>query len=343
MKKISLGLILTAFITFVSCGSQPQQSESVMSEKDVFAMDTFMTMKAYGTDSDKALEKAEKRIIQLEDELSVTKTDSDISRINSAGGEDVEVSDDTAVLVKAAQDYGKLTNGALDVTVYPVLAEWGFTTGEYHIPDEDTIKSLLENVGYENISLSGNTVQIPPEYQIDMGALAKGYTGDMIMDIFRENGVTSGIISLGGNIQTIGKKPDGSQWRVSVRDPFSPDDNLCILEISDKAVITSGNYERFFTGDDGKNYWHIIDPNDGYPADNGLVSVTIIGENGLMCDALSTALFSAGTEKAKTYWKEHGDFDMVLVTDDKHIIYTDGLSGSFENVSGLTDEVLTHD
>ena len=118
---------------------------------------------------------------------------------------------------------------------------------------------------------------------------------------------------------------------------------MCIVSVGEKAVITSGNYERYFTGDDGKKYWHIIDKTDGYPADNGLVSVTIIGDSGIMCDALSTALFIAGTEKAQEYWRKNGGFDMILVTDDRRIIYTDGIESGFKNMSDMPAEVISVD
>ena len=339
--KFAAFLAAAALLTaLTSCAAEP--APQTVSERDVFAMDTFMTMKAYGDGADKALEAAEARIFELESELSVTETDSDIFHINSAKGAAVEVSPDTALLVGAGAQYWQDTAGALDISVYPVLREWGFTTGEYKVPDSSTIAKLLKNVCGGEISVSGSTVQIPADSEIDLGALAKGYTGDEIMAIFRENGVSSGLVSLGGNVQALGSKPDGSDWRIGIKDPFSPDENMCVVSIADKAVVTSGNYERYFE-QDGKVYWHIIDPADGRPADNGLVSVTIIAESGLMCDALSTSLFIMGTDKAVDYWKMHGDFDMILVTDDSSVLYTEGLSDSFENTGGMPAEVISND
>ena len=224
-----------------------------------------------------------------------------------------------------------------------MLKEWGFTTGEYQIPKTEAISRILGNTGFERVQLSGNTITVPDGFQIDLGALAKGFTSDKIMDIMRKNNVSSAIVSLGGNVQAVGTKPDGSQWKVAVRDPFAPDTDMCVVEIGSKAVITSGNYERFFTGSDGKNYWHILDPSDGFPADNGLVSVTVIGDSGLKCDALSTALFVLGDGKAQDYWDANQGFDMILVTDDKRIVCTDGIADSFTNMSGMDAEVLSRD
>lgn len=342
-RYIAAALSAALLTALTSCAADAFSTQPSASERDVFAMDTFMTMKAYGSEADTALEAAEARIRELEDELSVTKQDSDIARINSAGGEAVTVSPDTAALVEAGVSFWQETSGALDISIYPVLAEWGFTTGEYHVPDADTISRLLKNVSGGSLSVSGSTVQIPPDSMIDLGALAKGYTGDEIMEIFRENGISSAMISLGGNIQALGSKPDGSDWRIGIKDPFSPDENVCAVSISDKAVVTSGNYERYFTGDDGRVYWHILDPSDGCPADNGLVSVTVIGEQGLTCDALSTALFVMGTDKAQTYLKEHTEVDAVLVADDGQLFCTDGISGCLEMKNGKTAEVIARD
>ena len=340
-RIFNVSLILSAMlISFTSCSNKQSQTAK---ERDVFAMDTFMTMKAYGDSAGIALEQAENRIHELENCLSVTNQESEIYKINSADGAEVPVSYDTALMVEAGVFYWQETKGALDISIYPVLSEWGFTTGDFHVPDTATISKLLEKVDGGSIEANDFTVKIPSGSKIDLGAIAKGYTGDEIMEIFQNNGITSALISLGGNVQALGSKPDGSDWRVGIKDPFSPDTNMCVVSISDKAGVTSGNYERGFTGDDGKEYWHIIDPDDGFPADNGLVSVTVIGEKGLRCDALSTALFVAGTDEAQSYLRNYRDVDAVLVTDDGKILYTDGLSKCIEISSDMPSEVIPYD
>ena len=343
------GIIAVCLMSLTGCAAS-ESSSTVQSESstaahdiDLFAMDTYMNLRAYGDKADEALKAASEKIQSLEHTLSVTEENSDIWKINNSGGEGAEVSEDTITLIKAAKEYGAATDGALDITVYPVLKEWGFTTGEYRIPSEARIEELLKKVDYTQIDVSGTSVGIPDEVQIDLGALAKGYTGDKVMEELRSRGVESAIISLGGNVQALGTKPDGSPWSVAVVDPYTPGTDMCIVKVSGKAVITSGNYERYFTGEDGKDYWHIIDPADGYPADNGIVSATIISDSGLMCDALSTALFALGTEKAEEYWRAHGGFEMILVTDDKRILYTEGISDTFSNISAMPAEVITGD
>lgn len=341
MKKKTLLPLFFLFFGFVSCNKKQEISEPVC--RDVFAMDTYMSLKAYGSNAEKALSDAEKRINELENTLSVTSEKSDIWAINHSDSEPVTVSDDTVRLINKATEVANDTNGALDITLYPLLKEWGFTTGEYKIPNTQIIASFLENVDYSKVKINGSEVNLPRGVEIDLGALAKGYTGDEVIEIMRKQGVRSAIVSLGGNVQALGCKPDGSDWRVAVRDPFSPEKDMCVVDISGKAVITSGNYERFFTGEDGKDYWHILDPNDGYPADNGLVSVTVIGGNGLECDALSTALFVCGYDKTVEYLKKHPDNDVILVTDERKIYYTSGIAEKFTNISSMPAEVIEID
>lgn len=340
-------ILLTAFVflapLYGCADNKISENTDIAVSRDVFAMDTYMNMKVYGSDAEAALDEAEKRIYDLENELSATSETSDIWAINNADGKDVAVCADTSVLIKKAVEMGDITHGALDITVFPILKEWGFTTGEYHIPDETRLGALLSKVDYRSINIDGNNVSIPEDAEIDLGALAKGYTGDEIVDIFREHGIGSAIISLGGNVQAIGSKPDGSGWKVAVRDPYYPEKDMCVVEIKDRAVITSGNYERFFIGDNGNKYWHIIDPDDGRPADNGFVSVTVIGSNGLICDCLSTALFVAGRDKYDAITSEFNGYDFIFVTDDEKIIYTEGLADTFQNISSMTAEVITDD
>lgn len=167
--------------------------------------------------------------------------------------------------------------------------------------------------------------------QIDFGGIAKGYTSARIMDIFRACGIKSGLVNLGGNVQALGTKKDGSSWRVAVQDPQDTDQYLGVLSIQDKAVITSGGYERYFE-QDGRTYHHIIDPKTGYPVENGLISVSIVTADGTLADGLSTSVFIMGKEAATEYWRNHSDeFDMILMTDDREIYVTEGIADSFES------------
>lgn len=317
--------LIPALLLLALCGCG-KSAESA--EHSFFALDTYITMQATGPDAEAVLMAAEEQMQARERQWSVTNPDSEIYAINHSDGNMVEISLDTAKLIQFALDMSAQTDGALDPTIYPVLTAWGFTTGSYQVPDQDTIDELLSAVDYRNIHLKDSSVTIEDGVQIDLGAVAKGYIGDEVADLLREQGVTSALINLGGNVQTIGTKPDGSLWRIGVRNPFA-DGNLGVLQVEDMAVVTSGGYERYFTDEAGNTYWHIIDPKTGYPADSGLVSVTVAASEGKRCDALSTALFVMGPEQAADYWRSCGDFEMLLVLADGDIWLTDGLNNTF--------------
>ena len=286
-------------------------------------MDTYMTFTAYGMDAEAAVLAAEDKIRELEALWSVTDENSDIYAVNHSAGQTVTIDQKTAELVSFALDMAEKTNGVLEPTIYPVLTAWGFTTGENRIPTEIELAGLLDKVGYEKVKLNENQIQTEPGSMIDMGAVGKGYAGDEAAQVLRERGITAALLDIGGNIQAIGTKPDGSDWRVGLKDPFSGN-VLGIFQISDMAVVTSGNYERFFVGDDGKTYGHIVDPATGRPVENGIASVSVIASDGKLCDALSTALFVMGLEQAKEYWRQHKDYEMILIMEDGNIYLTEG-------------------
>lgn len=329
MKKfLAPVMAVCAALTLCGCGSE--ESRAV----NFFAMDTIMSISSADENADAALKQAQSRITELDRLWSVTSTDSELSRLNS--GEQVDVSRETAELLRFSLDIAEKTDGALDPTIYPVLTAWGFTREENRVPDEAEIAALLERVDYRNICIDGDTVSLKNSAMLDFGAVAKGYAGDEAAKILREQGVTSALINLGGSITTIGKKPDGSDWKIGVKNPLGSG-NVGTLALSDLSAVTSGAYERYFTAEDGTVYGHIINPATGCPADNDLLSVTIVSENATLCDALSTALFVMGSEKAQSFYRENGSamgFDIILVTKDSEVIVSQGLIGRFT----LTDK-----
>ena len=325
---LALALLLTG------CGA-PFVSGAVgaggENSRSFFAMDTFMTVRAWGA-SDALLEQAEGLAGELEASVSTTREESGLHALNETGS--ATLPGDAAYLLGRALDICGQTGGALDISIYPVVRAWGFTTAEHRVPEEDEIARLLRSVDYTRVVLDGDTVSLGEGMEIDLGAVTKGYTGDRITALLRENGVTSALLDLGGNIQTLGSKPDGSDWRVAIRNPEG-DGVLGVLSVSDKAVITSGGYERYFVDEAGNMWWHIMDPATGYPAKKGLISVTIVGDEGLYCDALSTALFIMGREEAAAFWRERRDFEMMLVSDEGELLLTPGLYDSFTPAEGL--------
>ena len=295
-----------------------------------------MDLTVYGG-PDSLLSDAEDLIRTLEGTFSVTDPASEISLLNRTGEGDV--GDDTARVLRAALDLCGRTGGRLDITVYPVLRAWGFTAGDYRIPSDGEISSLVSRVDWRRVSLDGNHAALGEGQMVDLGAVAKGYTGDRLLSLFREAGVKSALVNLGGNVQTLGTKPDGSLWRVAVADPLGSG-YAGVLETADRAVITSGGYERYFERD-GRIYRHILDPETGIPVDNGLISVTVAGERGVLCDGLSTALFVMGEEAAADFWRGSEDFDMILLTDDGRILITAGLEEAFTPAGTWTSAPLT--
>ncbi len=336
MKKIVFLCMMYMLIMGITGCSWKQNQNMAEHSESFFAMDTYMTFTAYGMDAEAAVLAAEDKIRELEALWSVTDENSDIYAVNHSAGQTVTIDQKTAELVSFALDMAEKTNGVLEPTIYPVLTAWGFTTGENRIPTEIELAGLLDKVGYEKVKLNENQIQTEPGSMIDMGAVGKGYAGDEAAQVLRERGITAALLDIGGNIQAIGTKPDGSDWRVGLKDPFSGN-VLGIFQISDMAVVTSGNYERFFVGDDGKTYGHIVDPATGRPVENGIASVSVIASEGKLCDALSTALFVMGLEQAKEYWRQHKDYEMILIMEDGNIYLTEGIRDSFSLNSDYKD------
>lgn len=303
--------------------------------RQIFAMDTVMSLTAYGPQGEEALEEAYNEINYLDALLSTENVDSEVSRINSNGFG--TVSEDTELIVTEALKIYKETGGLFDITIYPLMKLWGFTSGEYHVPTDEEIITALEKVDASQIELKGNQLKLDEGQQIDLGGIAKGYTSGKVMDIFREHGIDSAIVSLGGNVQTLGTKADGSSFKVGVRDPKSSyDEALAVISVRDLAVITSGGYERYFE-ENGRTYIHIMDTRTGRPAESDLESVTIVAADGMLADALSTSLYVMGLQDAKDYWRAHQDqFDMLLIDDEGQIYISEGLNGAVDSDNEMT-------
>ena len=349
MKRFSI-LLLALVLALSGCGQKAVETQ-------IFAMDTVMELTAYGSGAKDAVSQSEEAIQSLEAMLDRTSEASEVSVLNRSAGSPAAVSETLAELLRAALDYADATDGSFDVTIAPVMDAWGFTTDHQQVPDPSVLEALLPLVDSSLVTLEetaeGAAVTLAAGQSVDLGGIAKGYVSDCVEAVFRQNGVTSGKISLGGNIYVQGGKPDGSDWRIGVRDPQDESGFACILSLSDGYAVTSGGYERYFT-QNGKTYHHIIDPATGYPAENGLLSVTVVADangpakgtapgNGAMCDAFSTALFIMGEDAALDFWRSGAyRFDLVLVTEDGRVLITDGLEGRFEECeeSGYAYEVI---
>lgn len=321
VKRFYEALLILAVLLLCGCsGTAPAQRE-------LYAMDTVMSFKVWGRDGEAALDALTKEINSLEAQLSVTRENSLIFGLNETGS--AEVSADLVDLFREAADLSRRTDGALDITIYPLVRLWGFTTGAYRVPARKEIQAAIEQCGMDYLTIDGNRLSLAPGAMVDLGAVAKGYAGREAAELLAGMDVDCAILALGGNIQTYGTKPDGSDWQIAVRDPFDESGTIGLLSLSSTvAAVTSGDYQRYFT-ENGKTYCHIIDPATGCPAESGLASVTVVAGDGLVADGLSTALYVMGLEKAAEFWRENRDFEAVFVTDSGEVFVTAGLESRF--------------
>ena len=339
MRKITLLLLIILSLLVVGCSKEVRDGKNGTEPEPVrvefFAMDTFMWISAFGANADAGIERAVQEITRLESLWSVSVSESEISQINRTGS--ARVSEDTKNVIDTAIGISKAADYAFDITIYPVVKAWGFTTAKHRVPDENELADMIKLVDSDMITSVGDTITLEAGMELDLGAIAKGYASARAIDILRQSGITSAIVSLGGNIQTLGTKPDASPWNVAVQDPIDLNSYIGTLKIADKAAVTSGVYQRYFERD-GKVYHHLIDPKSGKPADNGLLSVTIISDDGALADALATAMFIKGIDAATDFWRSDVyAFDMILINSDEEIFITDGISDAFTLLNAQLD------
>ena len=306
MKRQLAALLLTIFaLSLTACGETATESET----RTVYAMDTVMNLTVYGENAAAALESAEKELHTLDEAvLSRTAEGSELYALNASNGETVECGADDILpaLIETALTISDATDGAFDPTLAPVLDAWGFTKDEHRVPSADALKELLSHTGCGKVALEktadGWTVTLLDGAQLDLGGIAKGYAADLLRAQLEKEGVTSATLDLGGDVFVMGRKTDGSDWRIAVKDPAD--------------------------------------------TESGLVSVTVLCENGAWADALSTACFVLGPDGALALRDDLADqgtdFELILVTDDGRVLYTDGLADAFtpNDESGYTYEAL---
>ena len=328
MKKRILGalcaLILLIAVILSSCASTEPRSASFQS------MDTLMTVKVYGGDKD-LCDRLQQRVTELDALLDATDENSDIYQLNQNGKADV--SNDTAALLERSLQLSEKLDPAFDITIYPAVKAWGFTTGDYRIPDDDELKQLAAKIDDTAVQSDNNTYTLPAGVMLDLGAVAKGYAADQCDAILNEGHADAAVLNLGGTVKLYGKKPDGKRFSVGVADPDNPAGYFGYLSCEGGVVATSGGYERYFERD-GKRYIHILDPATAKPVENGIQSVTICCDDGTAADALSTALFVMGLDKATAYYRAHPDFDFIILTDDHSVYLTEGVYDEFTLCDG---------
>lgn len=313
MKRMCCALCAALLLALCGCTARTVRRE-------FFAMDTVMTVSVCGGQAE--LDAVEDEIYRLDGLLSAQSGASEISAVNS-GTE--AVSAETAALLRRALEIAAETDGAYDPTIDPLMRAWGFADGNYRVPEQTELDALLQTTGWTEVSVNGTAVALPDGFALDLGGIGKGYAAGRCKEMLRERSVTSALLSLGGNVSALGSKPDGTAWTVAIENPDGGA-YLGTVQIADQCVVTSGGYQRYFE-QDGVRYWHILDPETGKPARSGMKSVTIVASDDTLADALSTALFVMGPEKAADFWRAHrAQFGAVWLTDDGGLFVTEGLT-----------------
>lgn len=327
MRRSQIKLYVMALACLIltictGCGSTPVPEKETA---EIFAMDTIMDLTVYGEPAAELLTEARELIQKYEGLFSVNIGTSDVAKLNQAAGKTVQVSPETYELIQKSIGITKETEGLFDISIYPLVRAWGFTKEDYRVPEQGELGSLLEKVDASKIRLeTDNKVTLPEGMEIDLGGIAKGYLSQKLTELFRKGGAQAAVVSLGGNVQTFGRKPDGTSFKVGITDPLDGTSLLGMIQVGEKAVITSGSYQRYFEKD-GKVYHHIIDKRTGAPAQSDLKSVTVVGDDGVTADSLATALFVMGKDKAVQYAASHPEIQLVLVDTESGIWTSEGL------------------
>ncbi len=338
---VFLSIILFTLL-FGSCSSEP--FDPVREGK--LLLGTTVNVTLYEEGPDDIFERVFDRVEQIERKMSTSKDDYDTTELlevnRNAGIRPVRVSADTFEVIRRALEYSELTDGAFDVTIYPLVELWGIGTADARVPAEEEIQERLALVDYRKVQLDreAQTVYLPEEGMgLDVGAIAKGYAADESRRILKEAGVDSALLDFGGNIVTVGEKPNGEPWKIGIQNPEAGRGRyLGILSSGPMAVVTSGDYERYFVQDDVR-YHHIISSRTGYPARPGLASVTILTDDSTEADALATALYVMGAEKGLPFVRDRDDIEAAFVTQEKEVYMTAGMESAL-NVSHEDYEVL---
>ena len=323
MKKL-LPILLVLALLLSACDLLPDPSTGsrAVSEQSIWAMDTEMDLRLYGDAEGSVMAELTALLNGLDRELSATDPDSALTALNESGRtEDAGI----VYLTGRAREISDLTDGALDITLLPVSRAWGFGGDSYRVVPAAELDALRDRVGMDKISATDGAVSLTDGAMLDFGALAKGYAADLCRAKLEQAGLP-GFLSLGGNIQTVGTKPDGSDWIIGVQDPDDAGSYVLTLRLTGtKAVVTSGDYQRYFM-EEGVRYCHILDPAALCPVQNSLRAVTVVADEGLLADGLSTALFVLGREAGEALWREQGGFEAIWIEADGTIRVTPGLS-----------------
>ena len=333
IKMIAAVSAVFLIITQSGCSSKTPEPVS----KQSFYFDTVCSISVYDMEemsketAQSAIDEAFKLCSHYESLLSRTKEGSDIYKINHAEGKPVECDPETVEVIRKGLSYSEMSDGAFDITIGKVTDLWDFHAEDPQVPLDEELKKAVSTVNWKNVSIEGCTVMMSdPETHLDLGGIAKGFIADKVGEKLEESGVTSAVISLGGNIVCIGKKPAGKEFkpfRVGIEKPYSEQSEIVgTVECCDETVVTSGVYQRYFEKD-GVRYHHILDPATGYPAQSDIVGVTLRAPKGRSadCDALATILLIMGEKEGLKAAEETEGIEAFFITADGRYVSTEGM------------------
>jgi Membrane-associated lipoprotein involved in thiamine biosynthesis len=318
------GTVLALIMTLCSCTrTTPSRSE--------FVLGTYCTVSLYEKGTDKLYSEIFSRLASLESVLSANRDDTNIAMINSSSGiAPVIAMPETRIVLREALAFAEETRGLFDPAIGPLVKAWNIGTEEAAVPGPQELKNALTLVDYRKIHMNDEQGTVFLEdrgMRLDLGAIAKGYAADEVVKILETNRIGRAIIDLGGNVYAFGRKKPGKDWEIGVRDPETTGGNpILSLSVSNRSVVTSGINERFFEKD-GKHYHHILDPRTGYPAETGLLSVTIISSTSMLADALSTSTFLLGLEAGMELISKTEGVEAIFITTDHTVWTSPGLKG----------------
>ncbi len=328
---VILVMTFAIIITHTGCTEKPVSKTSYY--MDTICQITIYDMAEMGEETaESAIDSAFALCAQYESMFSATREESDIFKLNHAGGKAFSCDPHTVSLLKKGLYYGKRSDGAFDITIGKVAALWDFHAETPQVPSEAAVQTALAGVDYQAVQIDGNRVTLEhPEAEITLGGIAKGYVADRAVEHLEKLGVTSAIVNFGGNIIAIGDK-DGEPFRIGIEKPFTDRGEIIgSVPAADATVVTSGIYERGFEKD-GQYYHHILDVKTGWPVENDVVSVTLLGAKGMSadCDAMSTICLTLGIDEGMDFIESIDGVEALFVDQDGVITKTSGFEGFTE-------------
>ncbi len=332
--SFNAGVLILVLILGNSCSKKVPEKI----DETIFALGTTCTVQLYGRAKRDVMEKVFELVRDVESKMSVRIDGTEAWRINeNAGSRTVKVSRETFTVVKRARDYSVFSGGSFDLTIEPLVNLWSIGSEDQRVPSEEEIADALKMVDYRRVRLDEENLTVfleRPGMGIDLGGIAKGYAADISVAFLEEQGISHGIINFGGNVFAFGAKHGRENWKIGIQSPGSGrGEYVGIVEVKNKAVVTSGEYERYFV-EDGVRYHHILSTEDGYPVRNELSSVSVVSDRALDADALSTVLYTMGLKRGLARAEELDGVEAIFLTDENTVYTTDGLKSSF---------YLTHD